>query len=216
MVNMVKYLMLRILKLFDLDALASLKSSGPLKDDGWFRSVKTGSSVDGDGNPLPWLTYPAIEFLKLRINSAMSVFEYGCGNGTLWWASRVKEVIAVEHDKNWYDKILPRAPRNVSIYHIDLVRDGAYARKICDYDNKFDIIVIDGRDRINCAKNSLKAIKPNGIIIWDNSDRSEYQDGHDFLRNNGFKKIEFVGMCPAVNLKTETAVFYRENNILDI
>lgn len=206
----------RFLKLLNLDSLVSLKLGGPLKDDGWFRSVKTGASVDVHGSPLPWLTYPAIEFLKRRVNNRMSVFEYGCGNGTLWWAAKVKEVVAVENERSWSDKMRPRIPHNVALYQIDLVYGGEYSRKIGEYDNIFDVIIIDGRDRINCVKYSLKALKPDGVIIWDNSDRAEYQEGYDLLRKNGFKKIEFVGMCPVVNIKTETAVFYRRDNIFGI
>ncbi len=206
----------RILRIVDLDSLASLKMSGPLKDDGWFRSTKTGLSIDAGGNPLPWLTYPAIDFLKRRITTAMSVFEFGCGNGTLWWASRTKEVVVVEHDRVWYDAMRPRLPNNVTAVQIDLAPGGAYSRKIREYENRFDIVIIDGRDRINCVYNTLPALKPAGVIIWDNSDRPDYREGYDFLRAKGFKKIEFIGMCPVVNLKSETAVFYRENNVLGI
>jgi hypothetical protein len=35
----------------------------------------------------------------------MKVFEYGSGGSTLFWAGHVKEVISVEHDKQWYDKL---------------------------------------------------------------------------------------------------------------
>ncbi len=205
-----------ILERLDLYSAIFLKLDSALKEDGWFKSYRERAPVDADGNPLPWITYPAIEFLKRRVKKEMSVFEYGCGGSTLWWSLMAKEVVAVEHDKEWYQKISAVKPPNVSLYQIDLVRDGEYSKKVGDYENKFDIIVIDGRDRINCAKNSLKALKTNGIIIWDNSDRSEYRDGYNFLLKNGFKKIEFVGMCPVVTIKTETAVFYRSNNNLGI
>lgn len=32
----------------------------------------------------------------------MRVFEYGSGGSTLFWISRVQEVISVEHDNSWY------------------------------------------------------------------------------------------------------------------
>jgi hypothetical protein len=168
--------------------------------------------VDAEGNPLPWMTYPAIDFLKNRIGTEMSVFEYGCGESTLWWSKRVKEVISVEHDVAWYANIASRIPGNVNLLQIDLEYGGAYSRKISDYRDCFDIIVIDGRDRVNCAKNCLGALKTDGVIIWDNSDREEYEPGHVFLYDNGFRKIEFTGFCPIVNIKSETGVFYRENN----
>jgi hypothetical protein len=64
--------------------------------------------------------------------------------------------------------------------------------------------------------NSLEALKSDGIIIWDNSDREEYEDGYRFLFRNGFKKIAFVGLTPVVNVKSETGIFYREKNCLFI
>jgi len=187
-----------------------------LKDDGWFRSFTEEASIDAEGDPVPWFTYPAIEFIKKRINKDLLVFEYGCGGSTLWWASRVKEVVSVEHDEKWYKKISSSIPDNVFIIHIELEYGGNYSKKIKEFNNKFDIVVIDGRDRVNCALNCLDALKPDGVVIWDNSDRTEYMGGYNFLLEHGFKKIEFVGMCPVVNFKSETAIFYRQNNIFNI
>jgi precorrin-6B methylase 2 len=205
-----------LLKKMDLYSLFTLKRTGPLKEDGWFRSFREEASVDGDGNPIPWMTYPAIEFLKLRIRTEWSVFEFGCGRGTLWWASRVREVISLEHDHNWYQQIAPTLPKNVILNQVNLILGGAYSKKIREYQRKFDIVILDGRDRVNCAINSLEALKPSGVIIWDNSDRKEYDQGYRFLFENGFRKIEFIGFAPIVNFKSETGIFYRSGNCLGI
>ncbi len=205
-----------ILKKLDLLSLYSLKRIGPLKEDGWFRSYKEDTCVDAEGNPLPWMTYPSIEFLKKRIRKDMVVFEYGCGESTLWWASRVKEVVSVEHDKDWFEKVSYKIPGNVKIFHIGLEDGGSYSRKIMEYRDKFDVVIIDGRDRVHCAMNSLEALKSDGIIIWDNSDREEYEEGYKFLISNEFKKIEFIGLVPIVNYKSETGIFYREKNCICI
>ncbi len=216
MKKMLKSIVISVLNKLNLYSLYTLRRSGALKEDGWFRSFIEKAPVDADGNPLPWITYPAIEFLKNRIRSEMSVFEYGCGNSTLWWASKVKEVISVQHENDWYQKIATIKPENVTLYRVDLENGGTYSKKISEFKNRFDIVVIDGRDRVNCAKNSLQALKPDGVIIWDNSARLEYQEGYEFLLKNGFRKIEFIGMCPVVNIKTETAVFYRDKNTFGI
>lgn len=146
----------------------------------------------------------------------MSVFEYGCGESTLWWSSRVKEVISVEHDKDWHENIARRTPKNVNLMHIELDYGGSYSRKIMEYREKFDIVVVDGRDRVNCVMNSLGALKPWGVIIFDNSDRKEYERGFHFLSDHGFRKIEFVGFAPIVSIKSETGIFFRTNNCLGI
>lgn len=205
-----------LLKKLDMYSMYSLRTSGPLRDDGWFRSFKDEASVDADGNSIPWITYPAIEFLTRRIHKEMSVFEYGCGGSTLWWASRVKEVISIEHDKDWYQKILPTIPDNVTLKHVELRYGGEYSRQILKYTCRFDVVVIDGRDRVNCGFNTINALKPGGVIVWDNSDQKVYEQGYNFLFNNGFKKIEFIGLAPIVNWKAETGIFYRQDNCLGL
>ena len=205
-----------ILKQLDLLSLYSLKVSGTLKEDGWFRSYAEEASVDADGNPLPWYTYPAIHFMKDRLSNGMAVFEYGCGFSTLWWAKRVARVVSVEHDENWYNRVKGLIPGNVELSHVKLDSEGSYPKKISEYRDMFDIIVLDGRERVKCSYNSVDALKESGIIIWDNSNQEEYADGYRFLRDRGFRKIEFVGMSPMSTLKSETGIFYRENNVFNI
>ena len=205
-----------VLKRLDIYSSYLLRIGGALHEDGWFRSFREESSIDAAGEPIPWLTYPAIAFLSSRTNSEMSVFEYGCGSSTLWWARRVNSVVSCEHDETWYRQVSQRIPRNVDLKHIPLEYGGAYCHEVTKYSAEFDIIIIDGRDRVNCAQKALNALKPHGIIIWDNSDREEYRDGYQFLFDNGFRKIEFIGMIPIVNCKSETGIFYRKENCLGI
>jgi len=212
----VKDIILYLMEKLDILSLYSLTKTGPLKEDGWFRSFREKSSVDADGNPIPWFTYPATEFLKRRIHPDMSIFEYGCGSSTLWWSKRVNEIVSVEHDEDWYIQLVEKMPENVKLHHIKLEYNGDYSKKVKEYKNRFDIAVLDGRDRINCAINSLTALKEDGILIWDNSDRKEYESGYNFLYKNGFRKIEFVGLVPITNFKSETGIFYRPKNCLGI
>jgi len=124
----------------------------------------------------------------------------------------VKEIVSVEHDKGWYQEIAPKAPGNMRLTYVKLEYGGDYAQKIGEFNNKFDIVVIDGRDRVNCAINSPNALKADGVIIWDDSEREEYKKGYQFLFDHGFKKIEFIGLAPICTYKKETAIFYRSNN----
>jgi precorrin-6B methylase 2 len=214
--NLFEYPVTFLLRKIDLLSCYSLRRIGPLKEDGWFRSFREEACVDAEGDPVPWMTYPAVEFLRKRIRKNMSVFEYGCGTSTLWWASRVREVISVEHDKDWYEKIARKVPGNVCLSHIELDYGGSYSRYIREYKERFDIVVIDGRDRVHCAIHAADALNSTGIIIWDNSDRVEYEAGSRFLFDKGFRKIEFVGLAPVLNMKTETGIYYRSDNCLGI
>ena len=71
---------------------------------GWLRSVQLREAVDLDG-PIPWLTYPAIDFLAGLSRPTWSVFEYGAGSSTLWWEKRVARLVSVEHDAAWAEQV---------------------------------------------------------------------------------------------------------------
>jgi tRNA A58 N-methylase Trm61 len=187
---------------------------GPLHDDGWFRSFDEHRSVDLQGRPIPFITYPAMAFLSRRIRPGMAVFEYGSGASTLWWSSRAARVVSCEHNREWFEKVSAQAPDNVQILYQPLDPPGAYAAKISGFPNQFDIVVIDGRDRVNCARTCLPALKPDGVIVWDNSDRDKYGPGYQFLLENGFHRVDFIGLAPIENNRSETSIFYRPDNCL--
>lgn len=203
-----------VLNRLGIRAVVALRRKGALLEDGWFRSFDAGRPVDADGRPLPWLTYPAIDFLGGRIAATMSVFEFGCGWGTLWWAARVAKVTACEHDEAWAHEVEERAPRNVTLLHEPLDRDGSYCRAAARRAERFDIIVIDGRDRTHCALRSVAALAPGGIFVWDNTDRTRYEAGLRALASQGFRQVDFIGMVPGTTVKSQTSILYRSDNCL--
>jgi hypothetical protein len=215
-VNPFKAAARRVLQALGLYVFYSLGTSGPLRDDGWLRSYREGVPVDAEGRPLPWITYPAIEFLAPRLRGDLRVFEYGCGHSTLWWAARVREVVACEHDEAWAARIRTRAPANVTLLHVPLEYGGEYSRVVARQGRRFDIVVVDGRDRVHCAESAPQGLTEGGVILWDNTDREEYREGLAFLEAAGFRRIPFVGLAPGINLKTETSVFYRDRNCLGL
>lgn len=199
-----------------MDNMLALKLTY-LKQEGWVDSVRYGLPIDEKGKPLPWFTYPSIHFIKDKLMPKQRVFEYGSGNSTLWFASQVKSVVSLEHDLKWYDKMKPSFLHfdTISYHHEDL-ETGNYAGRIKEFSNEFDIIVIDGRQRIECARNSIVALKSDGIIIWDNSDRDSYQEGYDFLTDSGFKRLDFWGLGPINSYAWCTSIFYRSDNCFRI
>lgn len=199
-----------------LRALLSLKHSQYLVDVGWINSFKSKSPVDNDNNPIPWLTYPFIDFLAPRLKNEMIVFEFGSGNSTLFYARKVNTVVTVEHSLEWYEKLRIKVPGNVQLHYKKLVENGEYSRCAAYSKMKFDIILVDGEDRNYCITNSLSALKENGVIILDDSERFEYKPAVDFLRVQSFKQIDFWGIAATVFLKKCTSVFYRKENCLEI
>jgi len=140
------------------------------------------------------------QFLFSLLDSTMSVLEYGSGSSTKAIASRVKEIYSIEHDPDWFQKVFVDSPANS---HIALKpRNKIEARghdgtegDYFDYihfpkqlDKKFDLILVDGRARVHCAKQALTLLKPNGsILIHDifnpdaKCDRPEYWEVLNFL-----------------------------------
>ena len=196
-------------------ALPLLARYGYLKESGWLKSRHAGVPVDNQGHPLPWFTYPSIDFLKDRVSKDMDVFEYGAGNSTLWWADRVGQVVTCEHDENWYKRMFDLVPDNVALHHLS-VNGGEYASMILRHQSEFDIVVIDGKDRVTCAKNCLPSLKEGGVIVWDNSDRDGYAEGYEFLLQNGYHRRDFEGMGPINRKPWNTSIFYRMDNCLGI
>lgn len=182
---------------------------------GWVRSRRDKMPVSAGGEPLPWYTYPSISFLERRIRADMSVFEFGMGNSTAWWSRMARNVITCEHDSGWYDRIANGLPGNVKplLFSVD---SPEYVGAAAGTAEQFDIVVVDGRRRVECMANSLPALTGRGVLILDNSERERYQEGHMLLRNLGFKGLDFWGIAPLSVKQTCTTLFYRPGNCLDI
>ncbi len=69
----------------------------------WKSSLKPGAAPLQDARP--WITFPAMEFLRRKLTSSMRVFEYGSGGSTLFFCTRAADVVSVEHDREWAAKV---------------------------------------------------------------------------------------------------------------
>lgn len=183
---------------------------------GWTNSYKTKLPVAQDGSPLPWVTYPFIDFIDERLNKEMSIFEFGSGNSTIYYAKKVKEVYSVEHDETWFTQIKQQLPSNANLFHQSLIYNDEYCRYPTTLNLKFDIIIVDGRDRVNCMIHAVNNLTKNGVIVLDNSDRLEYTNGINKLLEQKFKKIDFWGLAPGFLHETCTTIFYKSENCLNI
>ena len=172
--------------------------------------------MDKNGNPLPWLTYPCIEFIMPKLKKEFIMFEYGGGNSTFFFSKYVKKIFTVEHEKEWHKGLKSKCRNNVILMHEKLIYGGEYSKTAVKTGKKFDIISIDGRDRVNCIKNALSALKDEGIIVLDDSERKKYKGGVDFLKNRGFRSIDFGGFSPGLFYRKCTSIFYRDKNCLEI
>ena len=176
-------------------------------DYGYLRSVASELPLGGRLEPQPWYTYPALEYLKQLDFHDKVVFEYGCGQSTLFWAERAARVVSVEHDAAWYERVRPQLAQRCELI---LEHDSdAYADTIRRFPGGFDVIVIDGlvkgRTRLKCAATAVVALRPGGMIILDNSDW--LPESSRCLRESGLIEVDMTGFAP-INDYTCTTSFY--------
>jgi hypothetical protein len=176
-------------------------------DYGHLRSVALEKPLDSAGDPYPWYTYPAIEYLKQLDFSEKTIFEYGSGHSTLYWGSRAAQVISVEHNAQWYELVRAKLPANCSIIHEPVSDD--YAAAIGRFNQRFDVIVIDGlvtgRTRLKCARAAVPYLRDGGMIILDNSDWLPESAHH--LRGAGLIEVDMTGFAPINDYTCTTSLF---------
>lgn len=174
---------------------------------GQWRSIKNSMAEDPRGNPIPWYTYPAIEYLNSFDFSRCNVFEFGSGNSSFYWALRCRTVISVEDNQDWYEIVNKKKSAN----HTLVYRSGEaeYVSVLTEQNNNFEIIVIDGNHRLGCSIAALEKINHDGIIVLDNSDRLIEKECGKLFRDNGFIQIDFSGFGPINGYCWTTSVFLK-------
>lgn len=85
----------------------------------------------------------------------------------------------------------------------------SYASSIDKYPNNyFDIILVDGRARPSCTWHSLVKVKPGGLLIVDNSNRSYYFTKIINDINKDYKLVfDNKALSPYVDFLTQTSVW---------
>lgn len=167
-------------------------------------------------NDEPWLPYLAIDYLVSLLQPDMTVFEYGSGGSTLFFSQRVKRVISIEHDIDWYHKF--NMPANVEYFLIgysdNLIGDeksnpnhytsNPFLKNFRDYVcaieqyNNLDLVLIDGRSRASCLKHAHGKVKSGGWIILDNAEREYYLQNTRHLFEK-WETVEFYGYGPQID-----------------
>lgn len=150
----------------------------------WFRERRA-STMD---LRQPWWPYAMTAYVESVLPASARVFEYGGGGSSLWLADRGAHVTTVEHDSGW-DRQLRRVvpPRQVELLLVPPSESGQitsathdgffddYVGSIDSYsDDIFDLVIVDGRARVECAMRARQKLKRGGMILLDDSDRPRY------------------------------------------
>jgi len=184
---------------------------------GHFRNSFKALAVSKEGKPLPWYTYPCIDFLSTCSFQGKIILEFGGGQSTYWWALRARQVVTIESDRVWYSEIKSKAFENVSVFLVNETPASQYLKKISELLNeagflKFDIIIIDSMFyREELAYLAAELVSEKGVIICDNSGHFDFKRG---LKNKDLKRVDFFGHVPGVMLPNCTSIFFYDASSL--
>lgn len=179
---------------------------------GFINSFKAGIPLDKNHNPIPLYTYPAIEYLNSFDFTNKKIFEFGSGQSTIYWLEQGANVVSVENDHKWVEKLSPTLKKFPHHQYIFADKSDQYINSIKKFaDYYFDIIIIDGIfSRYLCAKNVILKIKKDGLVILDNSDW--YPNTAKFLQENlNFIQVDFYGFRPSKPETAVTSLFFSRN-----
>jgi protein-L-isoaspartate O-methyltransferase len=177
-----------------------------------YKTIKSWTCVNKTNNMIPWYTYPALEYLSNLDFSQKSVFEYGSGYSSIFWSNKAKNVISVEHDRSWIEKIKSEYNSNQTV--LLKGNDNDYEKAIAETGKKFDVIIIDGIRRAECSrvvKEYLNKESGEGfMIILDNSDW--YKNTAKYLKEElNLIEIDFHGFGPINSYTWTTSIFLSRN-----
>jgi hypothetical protein len=192
----------------------AMSYDGYLVESGWIRSFLEGRPVDREGRIVPWVTHAFTAFFTPRLKSNMKLLEFGAGFSTLFYSGILESVTSIESNVNWFHRI--KSQVDTSKVNLMLFEGPKYWQCMAELDRVFDIVIVDGDHRFECAQTSLNYLSPSGVIVLDNSNRPAYQPIYDLLTGSGFRYLDFFGLAPGHRKANCTTVFYRDSNCLGI
>ena len=181
---------------------------------GLMRSFRERRPVDAQGQPLPWINYAAVRLLDERLHPSHTVFEYGAGYSTLFFAARCAAVTAVEHNHAWLEEVRALAPGNVNVLHLE--PGEGYWQAAADTGGHFDVVFVDGLHRDRCLPFAERALSAAGVLVLDDSDRPAYQAPLAACGKRGFRSLRLRSFRPGGLTESECALLYRDGNCLGL
>lgn len=153
----------------------------------------------GNALPIMFNNQDEVDFLRKNLRLCDTVLEYGSGGSTLEIAKHVKQLYSIEHNKEWYDKVKALMPNNVGLHYEPRNKQekSGHDGTLEDYKNYvnapffflpdilYDVIFIDGRARVACAKCAVSLLKPDGIILIH-----DYRNPTEIYRRYEYEVVE--------------------------
>ncbi|NMB53626.1 MAG: hypothetical protein GYA15_02900 [Leptolinea sp.] len=131
----------------------------------------------------PWLTPRAITYLEKALKSDFCGLEYGSGRSTTWFAQRVKSLVSVEHNPDWFNlvkaDIVQKGISNIEYHQFAKPDVAQNFQEILESEyvqitgmiaeNSLDFALVDGVARSACMLHSIPLLKPGGLLILDDA-----------------------------------------------
>ncbi|MEA5521282.1 hypothetical protein [Limnoraphis robusta] len=129
-----------------------------------------------------------IDFLTQKPNAR--ILEFGSGGSTVWFSTYTSNLVSIEHDQQWYDKVKTEIENCEACNPVDLRFLSRPYYSVCDEfpDEYFDLVLVDGRNRVRCAEASIRVLKKGGILMLDDGQRAYYRRVHQLLQDWEFTR----------------------------
>jgi glycosyltransferase involved in cell wall biosynthesis len=110
----------------------------------------------------------------------VDVLEWGAGTSTKYFPELLQKHgieytwTAVEHDPKWADVVKKKGIKNVGI-----ILAGKDTAEYLTPTGLYDVIYVDGRNRVKCLQHAKSILKPDGIVIVHDAERERYVPGFE-------------------------------------
>jgi hypothetical protein len=133
----------------------------------------------------PLMTSKCISLLEKYMSSQSIMLEVGSGGSTCYFCNKVNKIYSIETDKEWYNKVKHYLDKNnivnvdYKLIESDLPDSNRSERhtywtykmyktmldEIENHNQKFDIVLVDGRARRHVYAKSFNVLKDDGVLF---------------------------------------------------
>lgn len=163
----------------------------------------------------PWMTKEEIDLIKSYLGKDKIFLEWGAGGSTVEFSNYVKEYFSIEHDFDWYNVVFKKAGENVRLFYVppdtpslewpsafeegresDFKRYIKFVNNIVSLGKKFNLVLVDGRARVDCAIEVLPHLKKDAVVFIHDFEREYYWKVLKY-----YEIISFVDKIAALKIK---------------
>ena len=165
------------------------------------------------GLRLPWISWPAIRFLRNSLRKRDVVLEWGAGGSTLFFLDIGCYVTTIESSAEWLEKVRSSIRSDgMSRWKPVLVMERDQYLFASDLVERPDLILVDGLHelRIECVRRLIARELP-GLLVLDDSWRNEYAVIPELL--SACKRTQMPGFGPGRIGVTQTDIYMRLRRI---